>query len=117
MIEGTHVVAFAKLPEDTPAWITREICDINKIVPPVIDTSFYESNKVAQQVNDALVAAKMAVEHYDHLLKLYKQTVEFDERRISDICQAYSYIAKENHLKFEDVKEFLNHQEKEYDKS
>lgn len=107
------IMAFKKLPKDTPSWITREICDINRIAPPVIDTSFYEHKKVAQQVNDALVSAEMAVEHYDHLLRLYKQTVEFDERRITDICQAYRYIAKEKHITFDDVKKFLDEQEKQ----
>jgi hypothetical protein len=106
-------MTFNKLPEHIPSSILREICDINKITPPIIDTSFYEHNKVAQQVNDALVSAEMAVEHYDHLLRLYKQTVEFDERRITDICQAYRYIAKEKHIMFDDVKKFLDEQEKQ----
>ena len=107
------VISFTKLPEETPPWIEREICDINSVAPPIIDTSFYEHNKVAQQVNDALMSAKMAVEHYDHLLKLYNQTVEFDERRVTDICQAYNYIAKEKHIEFDNVKEYLNEQEKQ----
>ncbi|MCK9576577.1 MAG: hypothetical protein M0R51_11695 [Clostridia bacterium] len=107
------IMAFKKLPEHMPSWIEREICDINRIEPPIIDTSFYDHNKVAKQVNEALVSAKMAVEHYDHLLKLYKQTVEFDERRITDICQAYHYIAKEKRIEFDDVKKFLDEQEKQ----
>jgi hypothetical protein len=108
-----EVISFTKLPEEVPSWITRQICDINRIAPPVIDTSFYEPEKLSQKVNDALVSAKMAVEHYDHLLRLYKQTVEFDERRITDICQAYNYIAKEKRITFDDVKKFLDEQEKQ----
>jgi hypothetical protein len=107
-----QICAFNKLPENIPSWLEQEIVDMNKTMPPILDTAFYEHDDLAQHVNDALVSAKMAVEYYDNLLRLYRQTVEFDERRITDICQAYSYIAKEKHIEFDDVKKYLDEQEK-----
>jgi|WetSurMetagenome_2_1015567.scaffolds.fasta_scaffold51565_3 hypothetical protein len=107
-----QICAFKKLPENIPSWLEQEIIDVDRTMPPVLDTDFYEHDDLAQRVNDALVSAKMAVEHYDHLLRIYKQTVEFDKNRITDICQAYSYIAKEKHIEFNDVKKYLDEQEK-----
>lgn len=105
-----ELFAFKRVNTEFPSFIEMKIADIDKKEPPVIDSSIYDSNELAQQLNDALLSAKMAVQHYNVLYDRYRQICEFDERRIGDICQSYNFIAKEHHIKFDDVKSFLDKQ-------